>query len=102
MIDKFKVHDEYDLTYIIPKVSQGKEIYISGKGPSYLTVAMAEAYANTSSSVSVKQPGVGYICSISNDENKKLGDLTKNPIVKEEVKEQLVASKENLVKERDE
>ena len=58
-----------------------------------MTVAIAEAYAHTNSSVSLFQPGVGYTCSITHSRNKKLGDLTLNPIVKEEVKEELITAR---------
>lgn len=66
----------------------------------YLTVAIAEAYAHTNSSVSLFQPGVGYTCSITHSRNKRLGDLTKDPLGKEEIKEQLVASKEDPAQEQ--
>lgn len=53
-----------------------------------------EAYAHTNSSVSLFQPGVGYTCSITHSRNKKLGDLTKDPLGKEEIREQLTEAKE--------
>lgn len=88
-------YDENNLSkVVVPEVEQGKAIYISGRGPNYLTVAIAEAYAHTNSSVSLFQPGVGYTCSITHSRAKRLGDLTKDPLVKEEVKEQLAVSKE--------
>lgn len=79
---------------VVPEIAQGKAVYISGRGPNYLTVAIAEAYAHTNSSVSLFQPGVGYTCSITHSRAKRLGDLTKDPLVQEKVKEQLVALKE--------
>lgn len=89
------VYDENNLSKVVtPEVEQGKAIYISGRGPNYLTVAIAEAYAHTNSSVSLFQPGVGYTCSITHSRSKTLGDLTKDPLGKEEIKEQLATSKE--------
>ena len=85
---------------IVPDVPQGKAVYISGKGPNYLTVSIAESYAHTNSSVSLNQPGTGYICSITLSRSKRLGDLTEDPLGKEEVKEQLVASKEATTQEQ--
>ena len=88
-------YDEGNLPkVVVPEVPQGKAVYLSGRGPNYLTVAIAEAYAHTNSSVSLFQPGVGYTCSITHSRAKQLGDLTKDPLGKEEVKEQLAAAKE--------
>lgn len=88
-------YDENNLSkVVVPEVTQGKAVYLSGRGPNYLTVAIAEAYAHTNSSVSLFQPGVGYTCSITHSRAKKLGDLTKDPLVKEEVKEQIASTKE--------
>lgn len=88
-------YDENNLSkVVVPEVAQGKAVYLSGRGPNYLTVAIAEAYAHTNSSVSLFQPGVGYTCSITHSRAKKLGDLTKDPLVKEEVKEQIASTKE--------
>ena len=90
-------YDENNLSkVVVPEISQGKAVYISGRGPNYLTVAIAEAYAHTNSSVSLFQPGVGYTCSITHSRTKKLGDLTKDPLGKEEIKEKLGMTKENL------
>lgn len=94
-------YDENNLSkVVVPEIAQGKAVYLSGKGPNYLTVAIAEAYAHTNSSVSLFQPGVGYTCSITHSRSKRLGDLTKDPLGKEEVKEQLVASKETPTQEQ--
>lgn len=94
-------YDEGNLPkVVVPEITQGKAVYLSGRGPNYLTVAIAEAYAHTNSSVSLFQPGVGYTCSITHSRSKKLGDLTKNPLGKEEIKEQLVATKEAPVHEQ--
>ena len=91
-------YDENNLSkVVVPEVTQGKAVYLSGRGPNYLTVAIAEAYAHTNSSVSLFQPGVGYTCSITHSRNKRLGDLTKDPLGKEKIKEQLAESKENLI-----
>ena len=93
-------YDENNLSkVVVPDVAQGKAVYLSGRGPNYLTVAIAEAYAHTNSSVSLFQPGVGYTCSITHSRSKKLGDLTKDPLGKEEIKEQLAAEKEGPSKE---
>lgn len=93
-------YDENNLSkVVVPEIAQGKAVYISGRGPNYLTVAIAEAYAHTNSSVSLFQPGVGYTCSITHSRNKRLGDLTKDPLGKEEVKEQLATSKEASTQE---
>ncbi len=90
-------YDENNLSkVVVPEIAQGKAVYISGRGPNYLTVAIAEAYAHTNSSVSLFQPGVGYTCSITHSRTKKLGDLTKDPLGKEEIKEKLGMTKENL------
>lgn len=87
-------YDENNLPkVVVPEVSQGKAVYISGKGPNYLTVSIAESYAHTNSSVSLNQPGTGYTCSITHSRAKKLGDLTKDPLGKEKIKEDLSASK---------
>lgn len=95
------IYDENNLSkVVVPDISQGKAVYISGRGPNYLTVAMAEAYAHTNSSVSLFQPGVGYTCAITHSREKNLGDLTKDPIGKEAVKEELNASKEAKTHER--
>ena len=88
-------YDENNLSkVVVPEIAQGKAVYLSGRGPNYLTVAIAEAYAHTNSSVSLFQPGVGYTCSITHSRAKNLGDLSKDPLGKEEMKEKLVASKE--------
>lgn len=87
-------YDEGNLSkVVVPKVSNGKAVYLSGRGPNYLTVAIAEAYAHTNSSVSLFQPGIGYTCSITHSRDKKLGDLTKDPLGQEQIKENLVATK---------
>ena len=57
--------------------------------------AIAEAYAHTNSSVSLFQPGVGYTCSITHSRDKKLGELTKDPMGIEKIKEEIVQSKIN-------
>lgn len=89
------VYDENNLPkVVVPEVPQGKAVYISGRGPNYLTVAMAEAYAHTNSSVSLNQPGIGYTCSITHTRSKGLGDLTKDPVGKEEIKEGLKSEKD--------
>lgn len=94
-------YDEGNLPkVVVPEIAQGKAVYLSGRGPNYLTVAIAEAYAHTNSSVSLFQPGVGYTCSITHSRAKRLGDLTKDPLGKEEVKEQLAASKEGQAPEQ--
>ena len=88
-------YDEENLSkVVVPEIPEGKAVYISGKGPNYLTTAIAEAYAHTNSSVSLCQPGVGYTCSITHSRSKRLGDLTKDPLGKEEIKEQLATGKE--------
>lgn len=95
----FTSYDENNVTkVVVPEIPQGKDVYISGRGPNYLTVAIAEAYAHTNSSVSLFQPGIGYTCSITHSRNKKLGDLTKDPLIKEEIKENLSTAKEHNVK----
>lgn len=95
----FTTYDENNVRkVVVPEVPQGKSVYISGRGPNYLTVAIAEAYAHTNSSVSLFQPGIGYTCSITHSRSKKLGDLTKDPLGKEKIKEQLSASKESVVR----
>lgn len=95
----FTSYDENNVTkVVVPEIPQGKDVYISGRGPNYLTVAIAEAYAHTNSSVSLFQPGIGYTCSITHSRNKKLGDLTKDPLIKEEIKENLSTAKEHKVK----
>ena len=99
--DGITTYDENNLSkVVVPEIAQGKAVYLSGRGPNYLTVAIAEAYAHTNSSVSLFQPGVGYTCSITHSRNKRLGDLTKDPLGKEEVKEQLSASKESATQEQ--
>jgi len=80
---------------VVPEISAGKAVYLSGRGPNYLTVAIAEAYAHTNSSVSLFQPGVGYTCSITHSRDKKLGELTKDPMGIEKIKEEIVQSKIN-------
>lgn len=83
------VYDENNLAkVVVPDISQGKNVYISGRGPNYLTVAIAESYAHTNSSVSLFQPGVGYTCSITHSRNTNLGDLTKNPIEKDKLEQE--------------
>lgn len=90
-----RIYEEDDLSkVVVPEVPHGKEVYISGKLPNYLTVAIAEAYAHTNSSVSLNQPGIGYTCSITHTRSKSLGDLTKDPVGKEQMKEDLAAEKE--------
>lgn len=98
--DGITTYDENNLSkVVVPEVTNGKAVYLSGRGPNYLTVAIAEAYAHTNSSVSLFQPGVGYTCSITHTRAKGLGDLTKDPMVNEQVKEQLVTSKNKSPKE---
>lgn len=93
--DGFTTYDENNLSkVVVPDIPNGKAVYLSGRAPNYLTVAIAEAYAHTNSSVSLNQPGFGYTCSITHSRNKKLGDLTKDPLGKEDIKEQLVAKAE--------
>lgn len=94
-------YDENNLSkVVVPEIAQGKAVYLSGRGPNYLTVAIAEAYAHTNSSVSLFQPGIGYTCSITHSRSKRLGDLTKDPLGKEEIKEQLIEIKEASTKEQ--
>ncbi len=99
--DGITTYDENNLSkVVVPEIAQGKAVYLSGRGPNYLTVAIAEAYAHTNSSVSLFQPGVGYTCSITHSRAKRLGDLTKDPLGKEEIKEQLTALKETPTQEQ--
>ena len=94
------VYDENNLQkVVVPEISNGKAVYISGRGPNYLTVAIAEAYAHTNSSVSLYQPSIGYTCSITHSRAKNLGDLTRDPILKEEVKDDLSNLKQSEEKE---
>ena len=94
----FTTYDEKNVgKVVVPEVPQGKAIYISGRGPNYLTVAIAEAYSHTNSSVSLFQPGIGYTCSITHSRDKELGCLTKDPFGKEEIKEKLNDSKTSTV-----
>lgn len=87
-------YDENNLSkVVVPEIPQGKAVYISGRGPNYLTTAIAEAYAHTNSSVSLNQPGVGYTCAITHSRSKSLGDLTKDPLVQENIKEQLIGGR---------
>ena len=93
--DGVDTYDENNLSkVVVPEVPQGKAVFISGRGPNYLTVSIAESYAHTNSSVSLNQPGTGYTCSITHSRAKKLGDLTKDPLIQENVKENMVVSKE--------
>lgn len=93
--DGITTYDENNLSKIVvPDIPQGKAVYLSGRGPNYIAVAVAEAYAHTNSSVSLFQPGVGYTCSITHCRNKRLGDLIKDPLAKEEIKENLIENKE--------
>ena len=85
---------------VVPEVAQGKAVYLSGRGPNYLTVSIAESYAHTNSSVSLNQPGTGYTCSITHSREKKLGDLTKDPLGKEKIKEELEENKKEKEQER--
>lgn len=88
-------YDENNLPkVVVPEIPQGKHVYISGKGPNYLTVSIAESYAHTNPSVSLNQPGIGYTCSITHSRSKRLGDLTKDPLGKEEIREEITTSKE--------
>lgn len=94
-------YDENNLSkVVVPEVAQGKAVYLSGRGPNYLTVSIAESYAHTNSSVSLNQPGTGYTCSITHSREKKLGDLTKDPLGKEEIKEELEENKKGKEQER--
>ena len=94
--EEITTYDENNLSkVVVPEIPEGKAVYISGRGPNYLTVAIAEAYAHTNSSVSLFQPGIGYTCSITHSRNKNLGDLTKDPLGKEKIKEDMVEAKEN-------
>lgn len=87
-------YDEGNLpNVVVPDIAPGKAVYISGRGPNYLTTAIAEAYAHTNSSVSLFQLGIGYTCAITHSRTKRLGDLAKDPIGKEEIKENLVQQK---------
>ena len=88
-------YDENNLSnVVVPEIPQGKKVYLSGRGPNYLTVAIAESYAHTNSSVSLFQPGVGYTCAITHSRSKKLGDLERDPLGKEKIKEDLVETKD--------
>ena len=90
-------YDENNLSkVVVPEVSDGIAVYISGRGPNYVTVSIAEAYAHTNSSVSLNQPGTGYTCSITHSRAKSLGDITKDPIGKEEIKEKMRSEKETI------
>ena len=84
------VYDENNLSkVVVPELSKGKHVYISGRGPNYLTTSIAESYAHTNGSVSLFQPGTGYTCAITHSREKELGDVVKDPFVMEEVKENL-------------
>lgn len=87
-------YDENNLSkVVVPEIPQGKAVYLSGRGPNYLTTAIAESYAHTNSSVSLFQPGTGYTCAITHSRDKRLGDLTKDPMGEEAVVEQMVKGK---------
>ncbi|MEG1009016.1 MAG: CRISPR-associated protein Csx3 [Clostridia bacterium] len=89
------VYDEDNLSkLVVPEVSEGKAVYISGRGPNYITATVAEAYSHTNSSVSLFQPGVGYTCAITHSRKKRLGTLDKEPITKDEIVKDIVASKD--------
>ncbi len=75
------VYDEANLPKIVvPEIPSGKPVYLSGKAPNYVTVAVAEAYAHTNASVSLFQPGIGYTCSITHSRARQLGMLEKTPM----------------------
>lgn len=98
----YTTYDENNLPkVVVPDVKNGKAIYISGRGPNYLTTAIAESYAHTNSSVSLFQPGIGYTCSITHSREKKLGDLTKDPLGKEKIKEELIETNKEKHQEND-
>lgn len=99
------VYDENNLPkLVVPKIAQGKAVYISGRGPNYISTSIAEAYSHTNSSVSLFQPGVGYTCAITHSRKKSLGDLDKDPIGKEEImrdiNEKIKEPKANVVPEK--
>ena len=84
------VYDEENLSKVaVPPIPNGKHVYLSGRGPNYITASVAEAYAHTDKSVSLFQPGTGYTCSITHSKEKKLGDLDKDPLGKEELKQEI-------------
>lgn len=85
------VYDEDNLSkLVVPEVSEGKAVYISGRGPNYITATVAEAYSHTNSSVSLFQPGVGYTCAITHSRKKELGTLDQEPIEQGEIVENIV------------
>ena len=91
------LYDENNLKKIVvPEISNDKAVYISGRGPNYLTASIAKAYSHKNSSVSLNQQGTGYICSITHSKSKSLGDMTKDPIGKEEIKEKMRSEKETI------
>ena len=84
------VYDENNLSkVVVPEIPKGKHVYISGRGPNYLTTSIAESYAHTNGSVSLFQPGTGYTCAITHSREKELGEVVKDPFIMEEVKEKL-------------
>ncbi|MEG1022404.1 MAG: CRISPR-associated protein Csx3 [Myroides sp.] len=85
------VYDEANLSkLVVPEIPNGIPVYISGRGPNYLTTSIAEAYAHTNSSISLFQPGVGYTCAITHSRKKELGTLDQEPIEQGEIVENIV------------
>ncbi len=71
------VYDHENLkNIVVPEISDGKEVVISGRGPNYINVALGEAYAHTNKSVSYFQPQTkGYTIGITHTRDRQIGDL---------------------------
>lgn len=89
-IDNGTVPPVYDYNnlknIVVPEIPEGKPLYIDGKGPNYIAVALGEAYAHTQPSVSYHQTQLhGYVCGITHVTSFHVGEFTPDEIVNERV-----------------
>ncbi len=94
------VYDHNNLSKIVvPDIPEGKPLFIDGRGPNYITVALGEAYAHTQPSVSYHQPqNKAYVCGITHDRTIQVGVMTPDDRVNELIKSRDEMTKEEVLK----
>lgn len=78
---QFTIIDNHQLNQIIPPTTEtGKPVFLSGKTSNWAAAEISLSYAHIVPAVYLYQPGTGFICTISNSPQHKLGSIIKyNP-----------------------
>lgn len=73
---------------VVPDIPAGKSLFITGRGPNPVAVAIAEAYAHTNPDISFFQSQLqGYTCGITHNPSVNIGDFAKTEDIEANIAE---------------